>query len=305
MGRDARPEVAPRISPTDSVAKPVGIRAAWSILLGMSAKTVASGKSSSKATARRPSIKRPTITRPHLTRDDVRRSVPVSLFRASHPRQAVITAVLLAGAAAVAGRPTREVVLVLATVLVGQAVLGWENDLVDMQRDRRHGRSDKPLAQRVVEPGTVSFALACGILLLIPLAVAHGPEAGIPYLVAVGVGALANAGLLRRTPLSFVPWMVSFGLLPVFLARGGWGGEAADASAEPMMVALFALLGVGAHVLLALPGLVDDNKDDFRHLPLTLALKSSAQRMLLFGGAFTAAVGVGILITGLTTGLAR
>lgn len=281
----------------------------WSILLDMSAKTAASGKSSSKATARKPlrkpSVKRPSLKRPQLTKDDVRRSVPVSLLRASHPRQALLTALLMATAAGLMGRPTREVVLVLATVLVGQAVLGWENDLVDMQRDRRHNRADKPLAERLVEPGTVSFALTCGILLLVPLAVAHGPAAGIPYLVAVGVGALANAGLLRRTPLSFVPWMVSFGLLPTFLARGGWGGEAVDASAQPMMTVLFALLGVGVHVLLALPGLVDDNKDDFRHLPLTLALRTSAQKMLLIGGAFTAAVAVAILITGLTAGLAR
>lgn len=275
----------------------------------MPAKTAATGKRPGRATTRKPlrkpSVKRPTLKRPRVTRDDVRRSVPVSLLRASHPRQAVLTAVLMAGAAGVMGRPTREVLLVLVTVLVGQVVLGWENDLVDMQRDRRHNRAGKPLAERLVEPGTVSFALACGILLLVPLAVAHGPAAGIPYLVAVGVGALANAGLLRRTPLSFVPWMVSFGLLPTFLAQGGWGGEATGSSAEPAMTALFALLGVGVHVLLALPGLVDDNKDDFNHLPLTLALRTSAQKMLLAGGAFTAVVAIGILITGLTSGLAR
>lgn len=294
---------------TDSGPKAVEIGAWWSILLDMSAKTATTRKSSGRATsgkpARKPSAKRPGLKRPQVTRDDVRRSVPVSLLRASHPRQAALTAALMAGAAGFAGRPTREVVLVLVTVLVGQAVLGWENDLVDMQRDRRHNRADKPLAERLVEPGTVSFAMSCGILLLIPLAVAHGPAAGIPYLVAVGVGALANAGLLRRTPLSFVPWMVSFGLLPTFLSQGGWGGEATGSAAEPVMTVLFALLGVGVHVLLALPGLVDDNKDDFNHLPLTLALRTSAQKMLLLGSAFTAAVAVGILITGLTTGLAR
>lgn len=266
----------------------------WSILLDMSART---------GEPKKPKLRRPALDASPLRGVDLRRSVPVSLVRAAHPRQAVVTAVLLAVAAALAGRPTREVVLVLLTVLVGQAVLGWENDLVDMQRDRRHGRTDKPLAERVVEPGTVWFALACGVLLLVPLAVAHGPAAGVPYLVAVAVGALANAGLLRRTVFSFVPWAVSFGLLPTFLARGGWDGQAVDADAEPMMTALFALLGIGVHVLLALPGLVDDNKDDFRHLPLALALKLNAQRLLLVAGAFTGLVVVAILITGLTAGL--
>src|SRR5262245_49394817 len=51
-------------------------------------------------------------------------ATPVLLLRAAHPRVAVLTAGGLAIAAAIAGRPSREVGLVLATVLVGQALLG-------------------------------------------------------------------------------------------------------------------------------------------------------------------------------------
>src|SRR5689334_25057182 len=70
--------------------------------------------------------------RPHR----LARLTPVLLVRAAHPRQALVTAAGLAVAAALSGRPGREVALVAATVLVGQGVLGWDNDLVDERADR-------------------------------------------------------------------------------------------------------------------------------------------------------------------------
>ena len=66
--------------------------------------------------------------------------LPVRLVRAAHPLHALVTALVLGGAALVSGRPLREGVLVAATVLVGQAVIGWHNDLVDRDRDAPHGR---------------------------------------------------------------------------------------------------------------------------------------------------------------------
>src|SRR5215510_14015313 len=66
---------------------------------------------------------------------------PVLLVRAAHPRQAVLTAVAMAAAAALSGRAAREIALVLVTVLVGQAVLGWDNDRVDEPVDRAAHRT--------------------------------------------------------------------------------------------------------------------------------------------------------------------
>jgi len=81
---------------------------------------------------------------PHRTssRGDGRfaRLTPVLLVRAAHPRQAVLTAVALALAAAVSGRAPREVGLVAVTVLVGQGLLGWDNDLVDQRADEEDQR---------------------------------------------------------------------------------------------------------------------------------------------------------------------
>ena len=223
------------------------------------------------------------------------------LVRAAHPRQALATAAALAAAAAVAGRPLREVGLVAATVVVGQALLGWADDLTDRGRDARH-RPDKPLSQGTLDPATVWFALTCGVLLVVPLAVAHGRRAGVTYLALLVVSAVGDR-LLHARPLSFVPWMVSFALYPAFLAYGGWGGVGASTPPAVQMIALAAALGLGVHVLLALPGLVHDHEEGERSLPMLLALRTGTPRLLLLAGVFTALVSAGILIAGRTVGL--
>ncbi|NYG54803.1 UbiA family prenyltransferase [Nocardioides perillae] len=227
---------------------------------------------------------------------------PLALLRAAHPRQAVVTALVLATLAGLAGRRPAEVGLVLATVLVGQTVLGWHNDLVDRERDAETGAPGKPLAQGRLDPGTAWFALACAVLLLVPLAVANGVTAGSAYLAALAVGLLGNVAL-RGGWLSWLPWAVQFALYPAFLTYGGWGGAHLG---EPPAVALCvvaALLGVGVHVLRALPGLVADNRQGLRHLPLRLALRTGAPRLLLLAGVWTAACAVGFLLVAREVGL--
>jgi 4-hydroxybenzoate polyprenyltransferase len=223
------------------------------------------------------------------------------LVRAAHPRQAAATALALAAAAAVAGRPLREVALMGATVLVGQSVLGLADDLTDRRRDERR-RPDKPLASGALEPGTVWFALTCAVLLVVPLAVAHGRRAGATYLAVLVVAAVGDRFLHARV-LSFVPWVVSFALYPAFLAYGGWNGVGATTPPTPVMIALFAALGLGVHVLLSLPGLVDDHEEGERSLPMVIALRTGTPRLLVGAGVLTAAVVVGILIAGRTVGL--
>jgi 4-hydroxybenzoate polyprenyltransferase len=223
------------------------------------------------------------------------------LVRAAHPRQALATAAALAAAAAVAGRPLREVGLVAATVLVGQSVLGWADDLTDRRRDTRR-RPGKPLAGDRLDPGTVWFALTCAVLLVVPLSVAHGRRAGATYLALLAVSAIGDR-LLHARPLSFVPWVASFALYPAFLAYGGWGGVGTTTPPTVVMVALAAALGLCVHVLLALPGLVDDHEEGERSLPMLLALRTGTPRLLVLAGVLTALVVAAILIAGRTVGL--
>ena len=222
------------------------------------------------------------------------------MLRAAHPRQALVTAVALGAAAAVAGRPLREVALVAATVLVGQGILGWADDLTDRRRDERHA-PDKPLVKGL-DPGTVWFALTCAVLLAVPLAVSHGRRAGLAYLALLVVSAVGDRFLHARV-LSFLPWTASFALYPAFLAYGGWNGAGTTTPPTVALTALAAALGLGVHLLVALPGLVADHEEGERSLPMLLALRIGTPRLLLVAGAFTAVVVVGILVAGRTVGL--
>lgn len=235
---------------------------------------------------------------------DLAASTPVALLRASHPRQALLVTLAVTAAAAMAGRSTREVGLVLLTVLVGQVVLGWHNDVVDAGRDRRHARADKPIAQDHVDRGTVGFALACGVLLVVPLSIANGVVAGLSHLALLAVAMLANHGLLRRTRFSYLPWMASFALFPAYLSYGSLAGETGPPPTIAMTL-LAALLGIGVHVLRALPGLVDDNKDGLRSFPLTLALRTGAARLLLIAAVYNVVIGAAILTAAATVGLSQ
>jgi 4-hydroxybenzoate polyprenyltransferase len=231
-------------------------------------------------------------------------SWPVLLLRTAHPRQALLTAVGLAVAAALSGRSVPEVGLVLATALVGQAILGWHNDLVDRARDRRHDPAGKPIGGGLLDPGTAWFALICGVLLVVPLSISNGVTAGSAYLIALVVGLLGNV-VLRRGLLSWLPWAVSYALYPAFLSYGGLGGDAAGSPPEISITVLAVLLGVGVHFLRALPGLVADHEDGWRSLPLRVALKTGATRLLIISLAWTALCLAGLLVTGSLVGLSQ
>lgn len=226
----------------------------------------------------------------------------VALVQAAHPRQAVATAAVLALAAFVAGRPMTEVGLVAATVLVGQVVLGWHNDLVDAESDQRAGRTGKPLADGRLDPATVWFAVAVGLLALLPLAVANGFYAGAAYAASLLVAAAGNL-VLRGSVLSWLPWAVSFALYVPFLSYGGLGGQFEGSPPSPALTALAAALGVCVHVLRALPGLVQDNRDRRRHLPLRLALRTGAPRLLLLTSVVTALVAAATVAVAAASGL--
>lgn len=229
---------------------------------------------------------------------------PLLLVRAAHPRQAVATALALGVAAALAGRPTREAGLVLVTALVGQSILGWHNDLVDRQRDASHETPGKPVAEGLLDPGTVWFAMACGLLLVVPLSLSSGLTAGSAYLLALVIGLMGNV-YLRRGVLSWVPWAASFALYPAYLSYGGWGGDYTGSPPEITITVLAGLLGVCVHVLRALPGLVPDNRDGQRHLPLRIALRIGAPRLLWITVALTGLVVIGLVVEGTRVGLTQ
>lgn len=185
---------------------------------------------------------------------------------------------------------------------MGQAILGWHNDLADRARDREAGDETKPLATGEIDSGNAWFAIACAALLVVPLALSNSVTAGSFYLVSVALGLVGNV-VLRRSALSFLPWAASYALYPAFLSYGGWGGQSAGSAPEAVLVALAALLGLGVHVLRALPDLVADNEVGYRHLPLRIALRIGATRLLVLACVYTGLVVAGLLAAALAVGL--
>lgn len=226
----------------------------------------------------------------------------VSLVLSSHPLPTAAMTVGVTAAAALSGRTGVEVGLVAATVLTGQLTVGWVNDVVDRERDRQVGRRDKPVAMGWVDPGTVVFAAACAVLLVVPLSIANGTYAGIAHLAAVASAWLYNFWF-KRTVLSWLPYAVSFGLLPAFLSYGGLGGGMHGGPPTIAMTVLAALLGIGIHFLNTLPDLVEDKETGVFHLPLRIAMRIGAPKLLWVSTVYTALVGAGIVVAALTVGL--
>lgn len=185
------------------------------------------------------------------------------LLRASHPGPTAAVTALTGLLAVAAGHSLRTGAVVTAAVGTGQLTIGWSNDLIDAARDRQVGRADKPLARGEVSEGGVRVALALAAVLCVALSLACGPASAAVHLVlGVGSGWAYNLGL-KRTAWSAAPYAVAFGALPAVVTL---------ALPEPQlppawMVVAGALLGVGAHLLNALPDLADDAATGVHGLP--------------------------------------
>ena len=226
-----------------------------------------------------------------------------SFLRAMHPRQALAFAVVVGVFVYLMGRPAREVLISAAAVLVAQFVMGLVNDLYDAEADRRSGADGKPIAAGIIPPGNVSYVIAILLLLAIPLSLQNGTLAGLFLLVSLVVGFVHNRWL-HRTVLSWVGWSATFALLTYFITYGGWSNEADGSAPLPSFVILSALLGFLVHFLTSLPDLVEDNKAGTRHLPLRVALKTGAPRLMVVSLVATVAVVAALIYKALTVGIA-
>lgn len=192
--------------------------------------------------------------------------------------------------------------LLMAAVLAGQLSIGWSNDLVDLARDRRAGREDKPLATGEGSVAVVRLACAAAVALCVVLSLALGPAAGLLHLGCVAAGWAYNLGL-KATVWSWVPYAASFGGLAAVVTL-------TDGEAPPWWWPVgAALLGVGAHLLNVLPDLDDDAATGVRGLPHRLgprrigpvaaAVLLAATAVVLVGAApplaVTAAAGTVVL----------
>jgi len=213
-----------------------------------------------------------------------------ALALSTHPGPAVaVTAIAVILGAGIGLDPGRLILLGVA-FLANQASVGLSNDWIDADRDRAVGRTDKPVAAGRVGVGTVrtaAFVTAVAALLLtIPL----GWPATAAHAVFIGSAWAYNAGL-KSTVLSVLPYIVSFGLLPVVVTLS----REAPAGASPWAIVAGALLGVAAHIANVLPDLDDDRATGVRGLPHRLGVRASGVviAVALAGASLSIVLGLG------------
>jgi 4-hydroxybenzoate polyprenyltransferase len=213
------------------------------------------------------------------------------LVLACHPLPTLAVTTFATVLAAAFGGRGGVLVAIAAATLSGQLCVGWSNDGIDAGRDRAAHRTDKPVGVGWVGRDTVLAAAAAAGVACIPLSLSLGLRPGILHLVAVLSALLYNAGL-KSTPVSPLPYVLSFALLPVVtsLAVGsGWPPPGYPVAAG--------LLGAAAHAANTVGDTRADELTGVRGLPQRLGPRTSMTAMAVLVAA--AAV---VLLAGMVAG---
>jgi 4-hydroxybenzoate polyprenyltransferase len=211
-----------------------------------------------------------------------------ALARACHPAPTVAVTVLAGLASVVAGNTPVGVGLVALAVLAGQLTIGWSNDLVDAERDRSVGRSDKPVATGELPVPVLRAALIVASVVCVVASALLGVAAGLTHLVLLVGSGWAYNFWLKGTVMSWLPYVVAFGSLPAVV----WLALDPPALPPGWTVAVGALLGLGAHLVNVLPDLADDAATGVRGFPHRLGARATG---VLAVAALTAGSAVAVL----------
>lgn len=144
--------------------------------------------------------------------------VPGAYIRLTHPWAVavVMAATVVFGVLASQGElPVSRFILLLAGMLGGQVAIGASNEW----RDREADALDKP--QRPIPSGAVSprgalIAMAAGLVLMLVAGLALGLWGLLLLATGTGAGLVYNLWL-KRTPWSWLPYLVALPLLPTWV----------------------------------------------------------------------------------------
>jgi 4-hydroxybenzoate polyprenyltransferase len=235
-------------------------------------------------------LARPPTTRPSTVDS---RSALADLVRSCHPQPAFAVTAVSGILAWSLHRGIAGTAAVIAAVLAGQLSVGWSNDYLDAARDAANHRADKPVAAGRVTPATVRTAAFAALLATVPLSLLSGWLPGLLHIAAV-LSAWSYNLWLKFSALSVLPYLVSFALLPAFVARlpaPGW------------LVVAGSLLGASAHFANVLPDLAADLATGVRGLPHRIGRRGSQALTLLL--LLAATLVIAVYAPGLPTAVRR
>ena len=189
-----------------------------------------------------------------------------------------------------AGQPAdHRLWLTILAVAGSQVFTGATNDLADRVRDLAAGRTEKPLVAGQLAPGVALWIASGGL----------GLQLAASFWLGVGplaLGLLASASAaaynlyLSRTPYSPVPYLLSFGVLPLWIASG----VGIEVGRVLPAVPLAALLAVAAHLANVLRDFDVDAATGSRSLPQVVG-RAAAMRLAV-GCALVAGIGLGLAL---------
>jgi 4-hydroxybenzoate polyprenyltransferase len=184
-----------------------------------------------------------------------------------------------------------RVALVSLSVLGSQVLIGALNDWADRHRDA--GRRDKPIATGKVSARTALGVVGTGVAVQL---VASALLGGLPLTLGVvaSSSAIAYDLWLSRTALSPLPYLVSFGVLPLWIAAGV-GAPLERVAPASLLVAPFA---VAAHLVNVLRDFDADAAAGSRNLAQRIGRRRShalAASLLLLTGI---GIGIGLALAG-------
>ena len=213
----------------------------------------------------------------------------VGLVRLVHPAPTLAVASLSAALGAILGAETGNpsdirLPLTVLAVLGSQILTGALNDWTDRARDAM-AQPTKPIPSGVVAPPMALTLAGAGLALQVGASLPLG-LAPMTLGLAASASAISYNLWLSRTPLSVVPYLVSFGLLPLWVAAGV-GVPLERVALAPILIGPFA---AAAHLANTLRDFDAD---------ATLGSRNFAQvlgRRAAFGMAWSLAMGVGLAV---------
>jgi len=195
----------------------------------------------------------------------------IALFKSTHPIPSFAVSSFTLLLAIGYSVPVEKLVSVGLGILFQQFSVGLSNDWLDYERDRIVGRKDKPTVRFEVSEKLVRNASLVFAVFALVIAASLGLETTLIMILMLAIGWSYNLGL-KSTSLSFVPYALGFGVLPIFVTL----------SIAPPQLPLWwvmlaaAFLGVAAHFANALPDLTDDRETGVRAMPHILGQRVSA-----------------------------
>ena len=162
-------------------------------------------------------------------------------------------------------------------VFTGQLVVGWSNDLYDLEDDLKHERSKKPLVSGLITKQYLQkwlrFMVPFSFLanLLGPL----GIKGGLVYMLGIACGIAYNF-YFKFNMLSPLPYAIAFAALPSSVAISK------DINPPIWMLLGGALFGMAAHFINVIKDMDEDQASGIKGLPQQLGkVKSIAAAILL------------------------